>query len=105
MERIMIGDREMLIDAGTMARVRKAVAKNREQARRIERELKETRLGPCDETHNQLQGWLGSKHTEQHHALPFKKQGNGWEVKSADEKFNEFLAQNRSEVVASKQTF
>ena len=103
MERIMIGDREMLIDAGTMARVRKAVAKNREQARRVERELKETRLGPC-EVHNQFAGWQGSK-TEQHHALPFQKQGNGWEVKSADERFNEFLAQNRSEVIPSKQTF
>jgi hypothetical protein len=104
MERIMIGGREMLIDAGTMARVRKAVAKNREQAIRIERELKETRLGPCD-CHNQFAGWQGSKHTEEHHARPFQKQGNGWEVRSVDEKFNEFMAQNRSEVIASKQTF
>jgi hypothetical protein len=102
MERITIGGREMLIDAGTMARIRKAAAKNREQARRIERELKETRLGPCD-SHNQFAGWVGS--TEQHHALPFKKQGHGWEVRSVDERFNEFLAQNRSEVIASKQTF
>jgi hypothetical protein len=103
MERIMIGNREMLIDAGTMARVRKAVARNREQAIRVSRELKETRLGPCD-SHNQFAGWLGSKPNKDH-ALPFKKQGDGWQVKSADERFNEFMALNRAEVIASKQTF
>jgi hypothetical protein len=91
-----IGGRPMLLSVKQADHARRIQEKNRARAREIERELKQERLGPSCNTHNQFAGWMGTNGKD--HIIPNEL------VKSSDQKFNEFLALNRSEV-KSKSTF
>lgn len=96
--KMQIGGRVVMLSPKQAHNVQKQIEINRTKSRRIERELKELRLGPADEG-SQLRGWLGSPYNanEVTHIAPASKQGNGWAVKSNNEKFEEFLALNGKE--------
>ena len=95
MVRIVVGGQTMLVEPKVALHVRKIVVKNAARSREIERELKQEHLGPSFSS-NQFAGW---RMNESPSCIPYKA------VKSSDDKFREFLAQNRSEEIASKHTF
>lgn len=86
MERIMIGDREVLVDTNMLNRIRKAAMKNRDRSREIARQLKEARLGPvCG---GQFAGWVGNA---QYNRMKEPRTLRCAPVKTADQRWQEFL--------------